>query len=307
MNVSYKLSVKPTGLAAAAAVIVTACLAVGSACSDDDNHPVIADGATDATLDGATDAATDGQSDGDIDGATDGAPPQQCTLDYDCPPGDKCRLGYCEPFTPECDAQNPCPGAEVCLDGVCREEGFSPHLGAILVNEVLTDGDTDGDANEDGTTDSMEDEFVELVNVSNQTIDLSGWMLVETDWGQALPRHTFEAQTLLDPLDVIVVFGGGAPPQSTTGVTYLTANAQDPGIPFGLDLDDGGDVLRLQDGDGLTVFAFTYGDEGGIPAPSDQAVTRDPDLTGDFTFHSEVANAGGALFSPGTRSDGTPF
>ena len=190
---------------------------------------------------------------------------------------------------------------------VCREEGFSPHLGSIIINEVLTDGDTDGDPNEDGTTDSMEDEFIEIINISNQSIDLSGWVIIETDWGASLPRHTFDAQTLLEPLGVIVVFGGGEPPESYGSVTFVSANAQDPGIPFGLDLDDAGDVIRLQDSDGLTVFAFTYGDEGGLPAPSDQSITRDPDLTGDFVSHGEASSSEGALFSPGTRNDGTPF
>lgn len=181
----------------------------------------------------------------------------------------------------------------------------SPHFGAVIFNEVLTDGTTNEDANQDGTIDAMEDEFVELVNVSGSAVDMSGWILAEKDWDIHLPRHTFAVT--LNPNMAAVVFGGGDAPDSTASVIYATSNAQDPGIPYGLDLDDAGDRMVLLDANGLFVDDFTYGDQGGTPAASDESLTRDPDLTGDFTPHTQATNASGAIFSPGTRTDGSAF
>jgi hypothetical protein len=183
----------------------------------------------------------------------------------------------------------------------------SPYFGEVIFNEVLADGTSNEDANGDGTIDAMEDEFVEIVNISGATIDVSGWTLVETDWNVFLPRHTFAASTGLGVDGAAVVFGGGDPPSSTATVLYLPSNAQDPGTAYGLDLDNDGERISLLDGDGLLVDVFTYGDEGGIAATSDESMTRDPDLTGAFVAHSSASGAAAAIFSPGTRVDGTAF
>ena len=183
----------------------------------------------------------------------------------------------------------------------------SPYYQDVIFNEILSDGTADDDANGDGTIDAMEDEFVELVNVSGAAVDISGWRLVETDWGVFLPRHTFAASSQLDPGDAVVVFGGGDPPASTATVLHLPSNAQDPGTAYGLDLDNDGDRISLVDADGLLVDVFSYGDEGGITATNDESMTRDPDLTGEFEPHTGASGGAGAVFSPGTRVDGTAF
>jgi len=186
-------------------------------------------------------------------------------------------------------------------------EPLSPYYHQIIFNEVLSDGTTDEDANGDGTIDAVEDEFVELVNISAGTIDISGWTLVETDWNVFLPRHTFAPSTQLVAAGAAVVFGGGDPPASTATVLYFPSNAQDPGTQYGLDLDNDGDRIMLRDGDGLVVDELSYGNEGGISATDDESMTRDPDLTGGFTPHTQASGAAGAIFSPGTRVDGAPF
>ncbi len=271
-------------------------------CGDDDGD--VHDAGIDATdpMDAGDATADAGQ-----DAGQDAAVPVPCELDYDCPTGQVCLLGFCEDFEPECQDENDCTGTEVCLENLCLDEGISPGWGTVIFNEVLADGTADGDANQDGTTDAMEDEFVELVNVSSQAVDLSGWTLVETDWASALPRHTFEAGTVVAPGGALVIFGGGDPPPSTSTVIFQASNAADPGIPFGLDLDDAGDQLRLLDDTGLLVAVFAYGDEGGTPAVSDESMTRDPDLLGGFLGHSTATGSASAVFSPGTRVDGSPF
>jgi len=233
--------------------------------------------------------------------------PQPCELDFDCEPGFSCNLGFCAPAEPECETEDECEDGEICLEGICLQEGVGPDLGKLLVNELLSDGDTDEDPNDDGTIDSMEDEFIEIVNVSNETVDLSGWKLVELDWDVWLPRHTFADGFTLEPGEVLVIFGGGDPPESADGVIYMASNAEDPGIPYGLDLDDDGDAVRLIDADELTVALLAYGDGGSVAAVSDQSLTRDPDLTGGFVPHTLADGAQGAIFSPGAKTDGSVF
>src|SRR5205085_4043278 len=59
------------------------------------------------------------------------------------------------------------------------------------------------------------------------------------------------------------------------------------------------------------IDALTYGAGASVPAPKDQSLTRSPDAdagtAGDFTSHKSIASAAGRIYSPGTRSDGTPF
>jgi hypothetical protein len=185
------------------------------------------------------------------------------------------------------------------------EEGMSPYAGKVLINELLADGTTDEDANQDGSVDAMEDEFIELVVVGDEAVDMSGWIIADADWNIWLPRHTFPDGTILQPLDAVVVFGGGDPLDSTETVLYFGANAADPGIPYGLDFNDDGEEIRLFDAEGLLVESFTYGDE--IPVASDQSLTRSPDLTGNWGPHLDADGADGAIFSPGTAVDGSNF
>lgn len=241
------------------------------------------------------------------DGGADVAEPAPCSVDFDCAPGESCVLGECGEAEPPCGSDDDCGEGLGCTDGVCVADGASPLLGKIVVNELLTDGSADEDANGDGTVDALEDELVELVNVSNQAVDLSGWTLVEADFDTGLPRHTFPAGTVLAPAGALVIFGGGDAPASTAAVAYAVANAADPGIPFGLDLDDGGDAVRLLDADGLLVALAAYGDGSPVPATSDQSLTRSPDLTGGFVPHTTAPGAAGASMSPGTRVDGGAF
>jgi hypothetical protein len=187
---------------------------------------------------------------------------------------------------------------------------LSPLMGTIVFNEVLTDGTTEGDPNGDGDADPVEDQFVELVNAGSTAVALGGFTLVDRNLA-ALPRHTFGAFTL-EAGRAVVVFGGGDAPAATASATFFTANAADPGIPFGLNLVSPASYLLLLDQDQRLVAYFCYGDALPIPEcaldlVADQSLTRSPDVTGDFTPHTEAAGSGGAPFSVGTRVDGSPF
>ncbi|GAH08913.1 unnamed protein product, partial [marine sediment metagenome] len=87
--------------------------------------------------------------------------------------------------------------------------------GALFINEInpfvtpsLLPGE---DANGDGTVDVSQDEFIEIVNFSNAPIDLSGYTITTSSGGFSAVRHTFDAGTVLDANQAIVVFGGGTP------------------------------------------------------------------------------------------------
>ena len=163
-----------------------------------------------------------------------------------------------------------------------------------VINEVNADPDsTDGDANGDGSAQFSDDEFVEIVNTSASAIDISGWTLAD---GVGV-RHTFPADTVLESNCGVVVFGGGTPTGIFGGMVVQTASSG------ALGLNNGGDTVTLNDGSTDQASA-TYGGEGG----DNQSLTLDPDLTGaTLVQHATATGSGGALFSPGTRIDGSAF
>ncbi len=109
---------------------------------------------------------------------------------------------------------------------------------ALVVNEFLADpaGDLAGDANGDGERDSSDDEFVEIVNDSDDDIDVSGWTLSDA----VSVRHTFPDGTIISARCAIVVFGGGTPTGAFGGVFVQTASSGR------LELNNGGDTITLQ-------------------------------------------------------------
>lgn len=186
----------------------------------------------------------------------------------------------------------------------------------LVINEILADvppdvtgtSNIEGDANRDGVRNSDDDEFIELLNNSDSPLDLSGVVVADSTSN----RYTFPAGTMLAAGRAAIVFGGGSPlPNDPAfgGALVFTAGS--------LALNDGGDsvTIKLSTGGTDTIIAAqSYGTaaQGAPPAPSDQSLTRAPDAEaggagGGFVAHGGVASAAGRIFSPGTRSDGTPF
>lgn len=167
---------------------------------------------------------------------------------------------------------------------------------SIIINEILADPDgTNGDANGDGTVNTTQDEFVELVNVSSDELDLSGWTLSDA----LQVRHTFPAGTLVKGECAIVIFAGGTPTGAFGEAIVQTASTNQ------LSLNNTGDTVTLRDASSVIIASYTYGAEGN----DNQSLTRDPDLTGaePFIRHTLATGANGRLHSPGTRVDGASF
>ena len=108
-----------------------------------------------------------------------------------------------------------------------------PVAGDLVINEAMLADGTMADTNCDGATTSTNDEFVEIANVSNHPVDLTGvtlWDAASLVMTTPAPRHMFAAATsgsmTLDPGKVVVVWGGGVP--ACAGVTdWFVASVAD--------------------------------------------------------------------------------
>ena len=90
--------------------------------------------------------------------------------------------------------------------------------------------------------------------------------------------------------------GGGAPSGEFGGSPIQIASSGSLG------LDDSGDTITLSN-DALEISSASYGPEGN----DDQALTRNPDVSGMFEGHVAASAPLETRFSPGTRLDGTLF
>ncbi len=162
---------------------------------------------------------------------------------------------------------------------------FAPGAGTILVSEVLADPAAGADPNGDGTASTTNDEFVEIINVAGQAVDLSGMTLRDA----VGVRHTFPPGTILPSFGMLVVFGGGTPTGLFGGAVVQVASTGTLG------LNNDGDTLTLHSGS-TVIDTVTYGTIGNM----DQAIVRDG--TG-WVLHSTIPGSAGA-YSPGLFSDG---
>ncbi len=200
----------------------------------------------------------------------------------------------------------------------------------LIVNEVLADPKNDpilGDANGDGVVSSLQDEFVELVNISDQPFDLSGFRIGDDE----MITYTFPNGYILQPKQFLVFFGGGdltnVPGYNPDIMQTRVFKADSQGVGNGL--ANGGDFFLLLSPDGSYDMYFGYNSKFNSGPPvtdvvagvefeimqetatngqNDNSMTRNPDgniSIGDpFVEHKNVSQA---LFSPGKMLDGSTF
>ena len=177
-------------------------------------------------------------------------------------------------------------------DGCCQ-------YNSLLLNEVLYDPSNsglDGDANGDGEYVHNEDEFVELVNVSNSNLDISGYEFYDnTNLISGMPNHVVPPGTILPSMKAYVVFGGGIPTGDFGGAIVHTASASV------LNLNNSSDTLTIKNDIGETIIVF---DVEALSNNPNESYSRLPDICGDFVQHNSTSLG---LFSPGTKSNGDPF
>ncbi|MBI3951779.1 MAG: lamin tail domain-containing protein [Acidobacteria bacterium] len=184
----------------------------------------------------------------------------------------------------------------------------------LIINELLArvpsdnpdTAEIEGDANGDSQRDASLDEFVELVNVGKEPLDVSGF---EVDDGGTMGSFIFPMRTIIPPGEAVVIFGGGDLTKSR--LEFANARALDlvfaVGGGAGLGFSDSGDAVVVRDRMGREVARFDYDGEMPVPQLVFQSFNRNPDMRGPFRNHSEIEGAGGRLLSPGTWVDGRAF
>ena len=143
-----------------------------------------------------------------------------------------------------------------------------------------------------GTNPTLNDEFVELVNLSGSELDLIGWTISD---GSA-KRHQFLATTLLAPSNAVVVFGG--PANTNRPVLPAGVRAEPASETGGLALNNDGDSIVVRNLLGRVVTRVVYaGSDLGV----DSALTRFPTTDGKFVPHRSATELHA---TPGVRPDG---
>jgi len=187
----------------------------------------------------------------------------------------------------EVDATRPndMPSEDITLRSEDAVEGGETLL---LINEILADPPSGFDANGDGSASTLEDEFVEIVNLGRGAVDLSGATVSDA----LAVRATLPDGLRLEPGQVLVIFGGGSPTDLDGAIAVAGAGS--------LSLNNAGDTVTLVGADGDVLATETYG------SSSDESLVRasDADPSAALVPHSSV---GSGPASPGTRSDGSSF
>jgi len=238
-----------------------------------------------------------------------------CRHSDECPPGQFCRLGECEtrdssgresPNSPGGSAPRSGPDldseSDVSNDTESNRDagsppncptGERPAPDQIALNEILPnvpDG-PQGDTNGDGERDAFDDEFVELVNRGDRTLDLAGVQLVESgDVVTTLPS------ICLKPNRGLLIFGGiaeGVSPVSPEGVEVRVSSKR-------LGFSNSGGSFRLVGPGGTDLASVEW---NSAPPTS---YTLDPQIDGsEYVPHTELAEE--AALSPGHCAEGAPL
>lgn len=138
------------------------------------------------------------------------------------------------------------------------------------------------------------DEFVELINAGQTSIDISGWTVADS----YAVRHTFDGGTNLPGGCSIVVFGGG----DVTNFNSLGIATGVLASGGSLGLNNSSDTINVADATGVVVATHSY--VSGGPGDGDgESLTRDPETPGSaFVKHTIL---GATIFhSAGYRNDG---
>ncbi len=172
---------------------------------------------------------------------------------------------------------------DMARDSTTPCDGVAPMIGELVINELLMNvptGDA-GDANADGTRDAYDDEFIELVNISELALDLNGVELMVND----NVRHAFQ-NLCLEKGQAVVLFSGprDRSPTWRDDVLFMA-----PDTKLGLSNSSG--KVELWDHADRVLFSFEY--EGAQKT----SYVLWPELTGDvFVTHESISEE---LFSPG--------
>jgi hypothetical protein len=161
----------------------------------------------------------------------------------------------------------------------------------IVINEVLGDPASDWDG--DGTVDAKGDEWIEVVNVSAEPVNLGDWWLKDL----AGDDPDLRLAGVIDPGEALVFYGSAAMAwQASQGLTTA-----------GFGLNNSGDVVQLYrtvagTGDLDLMYAVSYDDH---EAEDDRSCGWNHDFS-DWVLFDGINPYGGALDPVGTGCSPTP-
>ncbi len=164
----------------------------------------------------------------------------------------------------------------------------------VIINEIYADpaNGLAGDANNDGVRSATQDEFVELLNDSTNTVDISGWKISDA----LQTRYTFLANTVLLPYEYIVVFGGGNP--NLPSVKWQKTGSA------GLNLNNTNETVSLFNNAMTLIDQVSYT----TLANNDISIVRSPEQASiSFLLHTIADTDHHKAFSPGTSVSGERF
>ena len=145
------------------------------------------------------------------------------------------------------------------------------------------------------TNPSQEDEYLELVNLSNETIDLAGWMI--SDLVQL--RHKFYESFSLAASNAVVIYGGplnGSGPN--LAVPAFPASESSAGLALN---NTGTENIVVRNAGGNLVLRVVY-NETMVSAKG--SVSRFPTLSDPFVPQVWISNS---TATPGSQYDGSAF
>lgn len=195
------------------------------------------------------------------------------------------------------DAVDDCP-----LDSGAVANNGCPTGFGLIINEVLYDPSNvglEGDANGDGIYSQTEDEYIEIFNNTSLPQDIGGFTVSDFVAASSFStvRFTFPVGTIIPAKKAVVVFGGGTLTGTFGGATVLKCTTTS-----GLSLGNSGEKILFSDPSGKLLQEFDSDAQSDNP---NESYTRNPDVIGNFIQHSSAVS--GKLFSPGTKTDGSPF
>lgn len=177
-----------------------------------------------------------------------------------------------------------------------------PAAGDLVLNEVML-ADNLSDTNCDTSTKNSADEFIELVNKSNKTLDLTGVTIddVASLAGTLGSRHTFAAAAsgslTLEPGKAVVVWGAGSPACAGVSNWFVASSGS-------LGLNDTGETITVRTGGAspVTIVEKTF---ASAEIKINISRTLSPDVSGaSYIDHPAL---GARRWSPGRKADDSAF
>ena len=188
-----------------------------------------------------------------------------------------------------------------------------PMTGEMIVNEWLlspAQGAT-GDANCDGTRNAVDDELIELVNVTSRCLDIGEATIATSSAGFGSPRFTFPAGTTVPPGGAVLVFGGDTPTFDGSS-SVAEAHCTDLGdcsvqvfsaFPGSLAFAPEKEWVVVNSRFGIEICQARCGEGATVECPKGESLTRSPDGDGSGALVPHTGRSTNPQ-SPGRKADG---